>query len=331
MQGRRRHPLRPGEGRRDDPAEHGDDALLRPDRRARRRPGRGAAARRRGLLQPDHRRRPDEHQRHRAPAGSGASGEPLPEGLLDAVLLQLAIEIVADGEGATRVGRAGVTRRRRRPARGRAGRAGDRQLAAGQDGALSAATPTGAGSPRRPGWRWPAPTSTRSAPMRSTPASSAQTSTEAEIALRLSRGDARAHVYFSDLGHEYVTHRTRSTRHDRARPAVRAAATSVDTLLEALPYIREFHGRTVGDQVRRRGDARRGAARGLRHRRRPAQVRRPQPGRRPRRRPGDHPLHGAARPRGAASTRGCGSPTPRRSRWRRWSCSASSTRKSSSG
>ena len=28
---------------------------------------------------------------------------------------------------------------------------------------------------------------------------------EANIALRLTRGSARAHVYFSDLGHEYVT------------------------------------------------------------------------------------------------------------------------------
>ena len=28
-------------------------------------------------------------------------------------------------------------------------------------------------------------------------------------------------------------------------PQSRAAATSVETLLEALPYIREFHGRTV--------------------------------------------------------------------------------------
>ena len=36
---------------------------------------------------------------------SGAARAPLPGGLLDAVLLQLAIEIVADGEGATRVGR----------------------------------------------------------------------------------------------------------------------------------------------------------------------------------------------------------------------------------
>ena len=36
---------------------------------------------------------------------TGAAGRPLPDGLLEAVLLQLAIEIVADGEGASRVGR----------------------------------------------------------------------------------------------------------------------------------------------------------------------------------------------------------------------------------
>ncbi len=36
---------------------------------------------------------------------TGAAGAPLPEGLLDAVLLQLALEVVADGEGATRVAR----------------------------------------------------------------------------------------------------------------------------------------------------------------------------------------------------------------------------------
>ena len=59
---------------------------------------------------------------------TGASGKPLPEGLLDAVLLQLAIEIVRDGEGAA-PGRADRGQRRRRPGRGRTGRPGDRQLA----------------------------------------------------------------------------------------------------------------------------------------------------------------------------------------------------------
>lgn len=39
---------------------------------------------------------------------SGRSGRPLPDGLLDAVLLQLALMIVADGEGATRVCRVDV-------------------------------------------------------------------------------------------------------------------------------------------------------------------------------------------------------------------------------
>ncbi len=39
---------------------------------------------------------------------TGSARAPLPEGLLEAVLLQLALEIVADGEGATRVGRAQV-------------------------------------------------------------------------------------------------------------------------------------------------------------------------------------------------------------------------------
>ena len=61
------------------------------------------------LVRADHRRRPDEHQRHRAPAGDAAPpGAPLPDGLLDAVLLQLALEIVADGEGATRTARVEV-------------------------------------------------------------------------------------------------------------------------------------------------------------------------------------------------------------------------------
>ena len=40
---------------------------------------------------------------------TGTAGAVLPQGLLEAVLLQLALEIVADGEGATRVGRAEVT------------------------------------------------------------------------------------------------------------------------------------------------------------------------------------------------------------------------------
>jgi glutamate N-acetyltransferase / amino-acid N-acetyltransferase len=40
---------------------------------------------------------------------TGAAGRPLPPGLLEAVFLQLALEIVADGEGATRTGRIDVS------------------------------------------------------------------------------------------------------------------------------------------------------------------------------------------------------------------------------
>ena len=66
---------------------------------------------------------------------SGASGEELPAGLLEAVLLQLALEIVADGEGATRC-RPDRGQRSGRRRRGRARRPRDRQLAARQDGAV---------------------------------------------------------------------------------------------------------------------------------------------------------------------------------------------------
>jgi len=134
---------------------------------------------------------------------SGASGEPLPEGLLDAALLQLALAIVADGEGATRVGRIdvsgaadpeeaeGVARAIANsplvktalfgsdPNWGRIAQAAGMALA-GKDGVpelgpdLIDADGLGGKDP------------------------------EAEIAIRLERGDAAAHVYFSDLTHDYI-------------------------------------------------------------------------------------------------------------------------------
>ena len=54
---------------------------------------------------------------------------------------------------------------------------------------------------------------------------------------------AEVERYFSDLGHEYVT-LTRSTPHDPSRN-IPPSRRDVGTLLEALPYIREFHGKTV--------------------------------------------------------------------------------------
>jgi glutamate N-acetyltransferase / amino-acid N-acetyltransferase len=134
---------------------------------------------------------------------SGAAGKPLPDGLLDAVLLQLAIEIVRDGEGAARAGRVEVTG------------AADRDEAERVARAI-------ANSPlvktalygRDPNWgriAQAAGAALAGADLDEIGAEAIDAAelggenTEAEIGLRLSRGDARAHVYFSDLGHEYVT------------------------------------------------------------------------------------------------------------------------------
>ncbi len=134
--------------------------------------------------------------------GTGAAGAPLPAGLLESLLKQLAIEIVADGEGAARVGRVEVSEAAsateaervaraiansplvktalygRDPNWGRIAQAAGAALA-GEDldeiGAESIDATELAGEER-----------------------------EAEIGLRLGRGEHRAHVWFSDLGYEYV-------------------------------------------------------------------------------------------------------------------------------
>ena len=134
---------------------------------------------------------------------TGAAVEPLPAGLLDAVLLQLAIEVVRDGEGAARAGRVEVSG------------------AADQDEAERVARAI-ANSPlvktalygRDPNWgriAQAAGAALAGADLDEIGADAIDATElgsdipEAEIGLRLSRGDARAHVYFSDLGHEYVT------------------------------------------------------------------------------------------------------------------------------
>jgi glutamate N-acetyltransferase / amino-acid N-acetyltransferase len=133
---------------------------------------------------------------------TGEAGAPLPAGLLDAVLLQLAIEIVADGEGATRVGRVQV------------------------EGAASAAEAERvaraiANSPlvktalfgRDPNWGRIAQAAGMALAGEDLEeigaecidaAELAEEKPEAEIGLRLDRGEHAAHVFFSDLGHEYV-------------------------------------------------------------------------------------------------------------------------------
>jgi glutamate N-acetyltransferase/amino-acid N-acetyltransferase len=133
---------------------------------------------------------------------TGEAGVPLPEGLLEAVLLQLAIEIVADGEGAVRVGRVQVDgaaslAEAERVARaiansplvktalfGRDPNWGRIAQAAGMALAGEDLDEIGAGSIDA--------------------AELGEDIAEAEIGLRLDRGEHSAHVWFSDLGYEYV-------------------------------------------------------------------------------------------------------------------------------
>lgn len=134
---------------------------------------------------------------------TGASGKPLPTGLLDAVLLQLAIEVIRDGEGAHRAGLIRVE--------GAADRAEAERVARAIANSNLVKT---ALYGRDPNWgriAQSAGAALAGAEMDEIgsehidAAELGNDSTEAEIGLRLSRGDARAHVYFSDLGHEYVT------------------------------------------------------------------------------------------------------------------------------
>jgi len=133
---------------------------------------------------------------------TGEAGKPLPDGLLQAVLLQLALEIVADGEGSVRVGRVQVegaasSEEAERVARaiansplvktalfGRDPNWGRIAQAAGMALAGEDLEEIGAGSIDA--------------------AELGEDVAEAEIGLRLDRGDGAAHVWFSDLGYEYV-------------------------------------------------------------------------------------------------------------------------------
>jgi glutamate N-acetyltransferase/amino-acid N-acetyltransferase len=133
---------------------------------------------------------------------TGEAGAPLPDGLLEAVLLQLALEVVADGEGSTRVCRAQVGG------------------AASQDEAERVARAI-ANSPlvktalfgRDPNWgriAQAAGMALAGEDLEEIGAGSidaaelGEDAAEAEIGLRLDRGDRSAHVWFSDLGYEYV-------------------------------------------------------------------------------------------------------------------------------
>jgi glutamate N-acetyltransferase / amino-acid N-acetyltransferase len=133
---------------------------------------------------------------------SGEAGAPLPEGLLDAVLLQLALEIVADGEGASRVGRVEVRgaadlEEAERVARAIANSPLVKTALFGRDsnwGRIAQAA--GMALAGEEVWEL--------GPDRIQAAELAAEAPEAELSIALGRGDADAHVYFSDLTHDYI-------------------------------------------------------------------------------------------------------------------------------
>jgi glutamate N-acetyltransferase / amino-acid N-acetyltransferase len=133
---------------------------------------------------------------------TGTAGAPLPDGLLDAVLLQLALEIVADGEGATRVGRVEVS-----------GAASDEEAERVARAIANSPLVKTALFGRDSNWGRIAQAAGQAlageeldelGPDRIQAAELAAEQPEAELSIALGRGDAGAHVYFSDLTHDYI-------------------------------------------------------------------------------------------------------------------------------
>jgi glutamate N-acetyltransferase/amino-acid N-acetyltransferase len=133
---------------------------------------------------------------------TGASGEPLPARLLEAVLTQLAIEIVRDGEGSVRVGRIEVSE---------AASAAEAERVA-RSIANSPLVKTALFG-RDPNWGRIAQAAGQALvgeDLEEIGADSIDAAElggeldEAEIGLRLGRGEHAAHVWFSDLGYEYI-------------------------------------------------------------------------------------------------------------------------------
>ena len=133
---------------------------------------------------------------------SGLSGKPMPAGLLEAVLLQLAIEVVADGEGATRVGRVVVE-----------GAADDQEADMVARKIANSPLVKTALLGRDPNWGRIAQAAGMAlagddigelGPDVIEAEDLAGEAAEAEIGLRLDRGTGTGHIYFSDLTHEYI-------------------------------------------------------------------------------------------------------------------------------
>jgi glutamate N-acetyltransferase / amino-acid N-acetyltransferase len=140
---------------------------------------------------------------------TGTAGAPLPRGLLGAVLQQLALEIVADGEGATRVARvtveeAATPREADSVARAVANSPLVKTALYGHDpnwGRIAQAAGMALAGAE---WDEPGPEAIDAAELGSD-------SPEADLRVRLGRGAASARVYFSDLTPGYVELNSEST------------------------------------------------------------------------------------------------------------------------
>ena len=133
---------------------------------------------------------------------TGAAGKPLPDGLLDAVLLQLALEIVADGEGAARVCRVRVSEAATDAEAERVARAiANSPLV---KTALHGRDPNWGRVVQAAGMALAGEDLTELGPECVDAAELGDENAEAQIAIRLGRGAAAAHIYFCDLGPEYV-------------------------------------------------------------------------------------------------------------------------------
>jgi glutamate N-acetyltransferase / amino-acid N-acetyltransferase len=133
---------------------------------------------------------------------TGSAGRPMPEGLLEAVVLQLALEVVADGEGATRIGRvevleAAAEEEAERVARAIANSPLVKTALFGRDpnwGRIAQATGMALAGEQL-GELGPAEIDAEEL---------GGEEPEAQLSVRLGRGGAQTHIYFSDLSYDYV-------------------------------------------------------------------------------------------------------------------------------
>jgi glutamate N-acetyltransferase/amino-acid N-acetyltransferase len=133
---------------------------------------------------------------------TGASGKPLPEGLLEAVLLQLAVEVVFDGEGSRRIGRIQVDQAASVPEAERVARAiANSPLV---KAALFGRDPNWGRIAQAAGMALAGEELEELGTQAIDAEEMGEDTSEAEIRIRLGRGASSTHVWFADLGYEYV-------------------------------------------------------------------------------------------------------------------------------